>query len=177
MARGPRAVDVSVEARQFVELFGKASQVEPKLKTALRRNMRNAAKDIVKAVQAEVTKPPLSGGSSRSTRRSDEMGVGATPLRTAIARGIKQEIRTGANSKAVGVAIRASSSSLHGSRKKLVRRYDRGEWKHPVFGDKDIAWVSQKGRPYFGSVISKHKPQMRAAVQKAMDEAAASLTK
>lgn len=156
----PKAVDFSVEARDFVALLGKSSTFDKELKKGLRKQLRKAAQTGADAAKAEVLKPPLRSGSHPRSRG----------LRSGIARGIKVQVASGDNSARVGVFIRSTGSGLDGSRKKLVRRWDKGTFRHQVFGNKKV-WVSQSGRPYFGSVIEKQKPQIEVAVNAALDEA------
>lgn len=147
-----------VEADDFKRLFARSSQVDTKLRTALRRNIRDAATVAVADVQRTVLGTPV-------TRSAQPRSRG---LRAGIAAGVKVSIMTG-NTR-VGVAVT--------SRGFLARAYDkpgpRG-WRHPVFGNTGV-WVSQVGRPgYFTQVIPKHQPQITVAVRAAMQEAVDSL--
>lgn len=161
MASGPKAVDVSVDAADFARLLGRTSQLDPALKKALRKRVREAGVEAANASKDEVQKAPLQRG-----KRPKDRG-----LRAGIARGIKVQIAASANSKRVGVVIKSSGSGLPEVQKKLVRRWNRsGGFRHPLFGDKDH-WYPQKGRPYWGSVLSKKQPELARKVRQAMDEA------
>jgi len=148
-------VSVRVDTAQFRALFGKTSQVDKKLKTALRKNIREVTKAIVKDVQAEVLKPPTYKSAANTK---------STGLRKNIAANVKVKINTGAKP---GVTI--VSSGL------MARGYDgTRRWRHPVFGNFDV-WTSQFGRPYFRNVIEPRKDEVRKAVADAMEEALRSL--
>lgn len=154
---------LTADTSQFRALFGKSSQVDAKLRAALRKRLRQAAQ----AAAADARMAALQPGRT----------VGKHPtsagLRRGIAAGIKVSILTG-NTRA-GVVIRQDASGLTGSRRSLVRGWEaqRG-WRHPVFGNRG-AWAQQQGRPYFYEVIKRHQPQVTQAVEDAMRDAVASL--
>ncbi len=152
---------MSVDAKDFAELLGRTSRLSPELKKALRKRVREAGIEAAEAAKGEVLKPPLTHG-----RRPKERG-----LRRGIARGIKVQIAASQNAKRVGVVIKSSGSPLPADQKPLVRRWNRpGGWRHPLFGDRKH-WYPQKGRPYWGSVMSKQKPELERKVRQALDEA------
>lgn len=141
-----RPLDVRVEAPSFRALFGKTSQVEPKLKRALRRNIRRAGNAVADQMRSEV-------------------GTGAPGgLRAGIRAGIRVDVMTG--SAREGVRLRATGplSAAWESR--------RG-WKHPVFGH--AVWRRQHGRPYFFPTVASEIGTVRIAVEDAMREAVESL--
>jgi len=152
-------VTTHADTTEFKRLFDKSSQVDKKLMTALRRNIRVAGERAADASRREVD----SGGPSK------------TGLRMGIAAGIKVKVMTGARA---GVTIVASSAQMPAGKGSLVRAWEIGGgsakgWRHPVFG-KDV-WVTQKGHPYFAKTIFDRRNDVRAAVEKAMEEAARSL--
>lgn len=149
-ASGGAGVTVRADVTEFRRLFDKSSQVDKKLKTALRKNIRQAAGQAADAVKAE---------------------VGSGPLRSAIAAGIQVKVMTGARA---GVTIVASSKAMGPGQESLVRAWESSKgWRHPVFGGD--TWVQQHGHPYFRRTIESHRDQVRAAVENAMAEAVASL--
>jgi hypothetical protein len=154
------AGDFRVEASEFSQLLRDAKEFDRKLGLGIRRNIRDAAKPIVADVKATVQQPPP----------GDRPGSVGT--RAAIARGLSVRVSTGKNGG--GVTIAASSKALPANRKPMLRLYNKaGGWRHPVFGTG--AWAHQRGRPYFGSVIESHLDDVRAAVGRALDEAATAL--
>jgi len=150
---GSGAVTVHADTTEFKRLFAKSSQVEAKLKTALRRNIRQAAGVAADAVKSE---------------------VGSGNLRSKIAAGVSVKVMTGVRA---GVTIVASSKAMGPGQESLVRAWTkRAGWRHPVFG----TWLPdvppQVGNPgFFDRPITGRKEQIRKAVEAAMVEAAASL--
>ena len=164
---GDAQIDVHVDAGQFKRLFDKSSQVDKKLKTALRRNIRQVAELAADASRLEVTGHP--GGTVSATPTH-------TGLRLAIASGITVKVMTG---NRAGVTIVASSAQMPAGKGSLVRSWEIGGgsakgWRHPVFGNTG-AWVTQKGHPYFARTIYGRRDLVRTAVESAMSEALKSL--
>ena len=155
-----RAV-LRAEAQAFRDLFGKSSQVEPKLKAALRKRMKAAADTAAADVRAEVRKAPPSNGRGRS--RGTRAGIAA---------GIAVTIS--ASPTKVGVAIQASSKKLPDAQRAMVRAYNKPVFRHRVFGSD--TWVQQKGRPYFERPIAARRADVEEAVKAAMFDAIESLT-
>lgn len=197
--KGKGAVPLSADARQFKALLGKTSAFEPKLRTALRRRIREEADKGAKDARGEVVKAPQV--QADKPRR--------TGLRAGIAAGIKVQIAANGQRK-VGVFITSTGKGLPASKRRLVRLWDNDKgWRHPVYakGGKSIGkararaerakgkgalaegiarvgvnaarggatWVEQKGRPYFGSVIAKREQEIAEGVRRALEEAARSL--
>lgn len=152
---------LSVEAQAFNALFGKSSEVEPKLKAALRKRMKAAADQAAADVRAEVQKAPRSNGRGRSRG-----------LRKGIAAGVK--VTLSASPTKVGVAIQATGSKLPADQRRLVRAYNKPKFRHRVFGSS--TFVEQLGRPYFAKPIEDRQGDVQAAVQAAMRDAIESLT-
>lgn len=147
---------VEVDTKDFRTLFSRSSQVEPKLRTALRRNIRDAAKGVAEEVKAEAM-----GQGVTSARRARSRG-----LRASIAASVKVGILTGASRQGVRITEGAPMGAAW--------QADRG-WRHPVFGSRS-AWARQVGRPgYFYRTIGAGAPRVRSAVEDAMNEAVKSL--
>jgi hypothetical protein len=70
----------------------------------------------------------------------------------------------------VGVYIVASGKSLPESQRRLVRSFNRPTFRHPVFGDR-TSWVVQQGHPYFDKTIEAKEPEVRKAIEDAIDTA------
>lgn len=195
MARPP--VEMSADEKDFVKFFGKTSELGPKLKTKLRKEIKLAGEELVLKVQSEVKKPPLQP--HRGARKPRSRG-----LRAKIASGVG--VKMSATGKNVGAIVKVDSSALPADQKKLVKKYNSAKgWRHPVF-DRKISkaktsaatyramgssarasgmvqhardtqkWIPQKGRPYFGSVIEKNHKLVTDAIHTAVDEAKKSLS-
>lgn len=137
-----------------------AKAFDKDLALRLKRNIRDAAKPVVAEVKRKAQEAPPGGG-----RRS----VGT---RAAIARGVG--VRIGTGKRGGSVTIAASPRYLPPERRAMVRAYNAPSFRHPVFGNRDV-WRSQSGNPYFGSVILANAGKLRAAVEAALNEAAAAL--
>jgi hypothetical protein len=149
-----------VDAAQFRALAGKSSQLPARLKRELRKEIRAAAMPAADDAKTTVMQAPASGGHGPSTG-----------LRQELADGIKVTLMTGKNA---GVAIRSTGAGMDGGKRKLIRAYDKpAGWRHPVF--QTGVWVQQLGRQYFKTRIATHKPDVDAAVRRALQTALNSL--
>ena len=144
-----------VNLDDFRRLAGKTSDLEPRLKRELRSAFRIAAE--------------LAADESRLT--IDAGGPSKTGLRLGIAAGIKVKLMTG---KTAGVRIVSGYSQLPENKRAMPRTMNKPTFRHPVFGNTDV-YVEQTGRPFFGSVIYKHRPAFEAAAREAMQKALDSL--
>lgn len=188
---GKRAVDLSVDAREFHRVLAMAKQFDRTFYTNLRRDLRAAADIAAVDVRREVLKPSMvqkkrllrkptkventaTGTLQAPTNKKDTAAQQAHEhhLRARIAKGVKLQISASEKSRRVGVFIVSRGSDP--ASKALKRSWDREKgWRHPVWqkGNKKDKWVTQYGRPYFGGVIQKHQPQIEAAVRKALSDA------
>ncbi|MDQ1247700.1 MAG: hypothetical protein QG597_2071 [Actinomycetota bacterium] len=164
VAVGKRAVDLDVDAKQFYEVLTLARVFDKKLYTGLRRDLRKAGEGAAKSVRAEVVKEPGSA--------PVEFSRG---LRANLASGIRVQIKASESSRQVGVFIASTGKSA--ASKQLKRSYDKPKgWRHPVWQrGADPVWTTQKGRPYFGSVIAKQEPAIAKAVKVVLDRAVDSI--
>lgn len=178
------SAEFTVDTKDFRTLFARSSKVESKLRTALRRRIRDAAKGVAEDVKAEALKPGEGVGTKagwtprivrtkngtrvRMERKYDySTGRGrSTGLRQNIAGAVKVGILTGNSRSGVRITTNAPLAGAWQAR--------RG-WRHPVFDDRDT-WVQQKGRPdYFYGTVWDGRDQVKSAVESAMQEAADSL--
>lgn len=178
------SADFTVDTKDFRELFARSSQVEPRLRTALRRRIRDAAKGVAEDVKTEALQPgegvgkkggwtprtvrTKTGTRVRLERRYDySAGRGrSTGLRQNIADAVKVGILTGNARSGVRIATNGTLAGAWQAR--------RG-WRHPVFDDR-VAWVQQKGRPgYFYGTVWAGRDHVRGAVEAAMQDAIDSL--
>lgn len=156
-----RAIDVSVQAKDFVDLFGASSKVHDALKRRLRKNIRSAADELADDVRAEVDRIPSSGRDSHA-------------VRAGIRRGIKVSINARGGQR-VGVFIVGDSSGLAERQRGLQIKFNRDLFKHPAFarGPRgEWHWVGQHGHPYFDKPIIAGLDRVRVAVESALDQAA-----
>ncbi len=159
---------MEVDATSFRALLGRSSQVEPKLRASLRRNIRRAADGLAEQVKAEAMQDGGGAGASAGWGASIRRAKGgeSTGLRQGIAAGVKVAIMTGQSREGVRIT---SSGFLSGA-----WQAQRG-WRHPIFGNRS-AWMQQHGRPgFFYRTISAGRGEVRVAVESAMAEAISSL--
>lgn len=178
---GKRAVDVSVDAREFHRVLKMAKEFDKTFSTNLRRDLRNAAELAAGDVRREVKRAPNKAiAATRLHKQKVVAGhtfaFGRHDLRQHIAQGVKVQIAASAKGRKVGVFIVSRGSDP--ASKMLKRAWDREKgWRHPVLPGKkprdQWTWAPQVGRPYFGSVIQSKSPQIEAAVKRALDKAVA----
>lgn len=155
-------LEIEVTSPDIRDLLRRAKAFEPRLATALRRNLRTAGKIAVQAVQDEV-------------QTGWPKGKQHTGLRAGIARGVGVDVSTGTSAKRIGVFVVASGKGLPANQKALVRKINRDTFKHPVFGNK-TSWVVQRGHLYFDRPIAAKAPKIQSLVEDAMDEALKAMT-
>lgn len=143
-------ITAQFDPAQFREFMRRVKQFSPSLSTALRRRLRQAGADAVKDMRDTV----LNGSDGRG-------------IRTAIASGIKTTVATGAARQ--GIRIEASGAKLSPKHRQMLRLYNKPTFRHPVYGRGP--WVTQQGRPFFGSIIRRHEDTMRAAILDALNDA------
>ena len=134
-----------VTADDFRALVGRSSQMEPKLKAALRRRLRTAGEAAAGDVRAALGSGPAGG----------------------IRSGITVRVSIAAAGKGAGVRIVASGP--------MAPAWEAaGGWKHPVYGNRSV-WAKQMGHPYFRKIIHGRRDQVKTAVEDALREALESL--
>ncbi len=192
VAVGKRAIDLSVDAREFHRVLNMAKEFDKKVSQNLRRDLKAAAKVAQLDAKAEVRKPPLKEVTrtlkktrfySRTQTGMEEVAHGKRSphhLRNRLAEGVKISLQ--ASQRRVGVFITSVGSD--DASKALKKYWDSPKgWRHPIYPGKkprsEWTWTKQHGRPYFGSVIERHIPQVEVAVRKALADAvtAASVAK
>jgi len=147
------AIVGKVNVDEFRRLAGKTSTLPATLKRELRASIRLAAERA-----ADDSRQVISGGAS------------STGLRLGIAAGIRVTVMTG---NTAGIRISTAVSQMPDNKRKLVRAMDKPSFRHPIYGS-DV-WVEQPGRPYFASVIYKHRDDVAQEIQRAMQKALDSL--
>ena len=191
------AYKVEVNAEQFTQLLGKTSTLPRRLKTELRSKVKDAAAAAAADSIRTVQEPPLERGKhprNKGLRRAIASNIkvvlmannakGAGVKIKASAAGLEGDRKklVRAYDRAGGwrhpVFARIHKASKTASVLKAVghkseaRALTRAQEKRRRAG---ATWVHQKGRPYFASVINKHKDAVAKAVDTALKEALESL--
>lgn len=188
VAAGKRAVDISVDAREFHRVMAMAKEFDRTYYLKLLAKLRKAGAEARLDSKAEVKKAPMKEVtrsvrrfgilSKKSTTLQDSGKVGRSHrLRLGISKGIKMQIAASERGRKVGVFIVSAGSDP--ASKALKRSYDQEKgWRHPNYPGKkpreQWTWTQQHGRPgYFGNTLNKHRPQFEAAVKEALDQTVA----
>ncbi len=133
---------VSIRSRDFQDFQARARVVDRRILPRLRKEIKSLGGDSLAESKATVLLPPPDD--------SPEWSVGA---RQAIAGGMRVQLSFG--KATAGVRLIASPNRLDPKQRLFLAAYNQPSWRHPVFGNSSV-YVTQKGRPYFGSVIAKH---------------------
>jgi hypothetical protein len=133
---------VSIRSRDFQDFQRRAKAVDKRIIPKLRKEMKSLGAGSLDASKATVLLPPPGD--------SPEWSVGA---RQAIADGMRVQLSFG--KATAGVRLIASPNRLDPRQRSFLAAYNLPQFRHPVFGNRNV-YVTQQGRPYFGSVISKH---------------------
>lgn len=146
--------------RDFRVVAGKLKAAgNGQLRRELGRNMREAARPMVTAMQQAVQATESAGvrGGGGQQRREFTLGrakkttelirkraaVGRG-LRSTVARTLRIKMTTGARS--ARVEIRSDTKLMPAGQRKLPRHMNTGRWRHPVMGNRDV-WVGQTVTP------------------------------
>lgn len=155
--RDDRGVQVVIDPQEWYRLKKELDSFDPELARALRKRIRNAGNLAKEEVQKTLRLPSPDGG--------DDSGEG----RAALAAATRVSVSFG--KKAAGAKIITSSSKLPAENRGLLHVYNKESFRHPVYGNENV-WVAQKGRPYFGAVITRMIGKaIQAEVHKALDDA------
>lgn len=182
---------LDVDTASLRSVLQALKQIDPKLATNLRRELRESGEEIVAAQRAELAeRAPKVAGRSESWRlitpkrgkngkarrpylaRRVDYHAGATrvggdsDLRQQIADGLRTRVVTGA--KREGVEVKTTGPRIGGSN--MARVWQKKQFRHPVFGGE--GWAVQFGHPYFFGPVTDHlRYRMQDRVKKAIDAA------
>ncbi|MGZ4617180.1 MAG: hypothetical protein ACXV3F_00320 [Frankiaceae bacterium] len=133
-------MDASVELPLLAKRLKAAGEVG--IRREMVAGLRNAAKPMIPYLRgAAGVDLPQGGGLAEK--------VATQP--------IKASVRT--SPRTAGVSIRAQFT-----------RTNRGRWRHPVFGNRDV-WVSQTYEPakgWFDNTAKEHTPEAKAEMEKVL---------
>lgn len=127
-------------------LLASVKAFDKNLATGLRRTLRQQGQSAIQDMRGV-----LGGG---------EVGG-------AIGAGIRVQIQTAKSRQ--GIRIQATTSKMPSGKEPLVKAFNKATFRHRVYGGN--VWVNQSGRPYFGSVIYKHRDEIRSGVEAALADA------
>jgi hypothetical protein len=187
-------VEFDIDAPDLRTLLQALREVEPKLATALRRELRRAG-DVIIADQRDILagpKPgsiavtgkrwrlvrPKNGGTPYLARRNvyeegESREGGVSNLRDQISRGLKTRVVAGKTRQSV--QVRTTGPNADGYNMALV--WNKRLFRHPVFGHAGSTFVYQQGQPYFFAPIQKNQAEVRDRIAAAADDAIRSITR
>jgi len=147
---------LSVNATELSRFGVIADQFDKGVKAGLRKRIRN----IVKGTTEEVKRSVRDGASGDSSVGSRDAIAASTSFRLSFA------------SRSAGGKITTSNARLDRAHKGFAAAYNEASFRHPVYGNK-ATWVSQSGRPYFGSTILEHMdgPEVKKEIEAALTDA------
>lgn len=140
MAEG---IEFDIDAPDFRTLITQVREVEPRLATALRRELRRSGDSIISRQRAE---------------------VGSGEVRDQIAAGLRTRVTAGRTRQSVSIV---SSGPRRGGAS-LAKVFERKTFRHPIFGTGE--WVQQDGHPYFNKPAQQGFDEMRERLADVIDE-------
>ena len=157
---GNGGIDVKIDTSDWNRVYSTLREFDPVLARGLRRNVRVAA-----TVGSEAVKAAL--------HQATPEGSPSGPVREALIAGTRVAVSFSA--KAAGARITTSGSKLPSGHEAMLKLYNSGSWRHPVFGDR-ANWVEEQGHPYFEKSIEEViSPTMYAQIGGALEEAIAAI--
>jgi len=166
--------------------LGALKDIDPKLATNLRRELRESGEDIISEQRRALTKrPPRVAGASRKLtlikpkngrkpywafrttyQPGDPREGGVSHLRDKIAAGLRTRVTTGKTRQ--GVEVRTTGPRNDGYN--MARIWQKKQFRHPIFNSSH--WATQFGQDYFfGPVTSELRNNMRDRIDNAVQDA------
>jgi hypothetical protein len=157
------AVELTIEQRALLEL-GRALKREEdgkQLRRDLLRELKKPLAPAVAEIKSGVMAMPVHGGIPPA---------GGEPLRPAVAKRIRSEVKL--SGKAIGVRVRARRTPAVRNFAHAPKRINSAKgWRHRVYGSD--RWVVQMGNPgYFDEPLEERRGEFRRSVLEAMDATA-----
>jgi hypothetical protein len=152
-------LDFTVEPKSVADLRRMSTRVRrsmdgPALRRDAVKQLRAAVKPVERDVKAAALALPASAGSA---------GV----LRRRIAGAVGTQVRL--SGRSAGVRLRVRKTPL-GSAENLPQRMNTGQWRHPVYGNRDV-WVTQHSRRgWFDATARAARPRVRRQVKQVFDD-------
>lgn len=178
-----------IETPDLRGLLAGLKDVEPKLATNLRRELRQSGDGIIAAQKSILAgRPPRVGGSTKKLRLitprngrrpyfafrttyqpGDTRVGGVSNLRDQIAQGLRTRVATGKTRQSVEVRTGGPRNDGYN----MARVWQSAQFRHPVFGDQND-WSTQFGQSYFFAPITAElRELMRGRIQQSIDDALA----
>jgi hypothetical protein len=137
-------VSFDIDSPDLRSLLTALKEVEPKLATDLRRELRRSGDAII-------------------GKQRDALGSGDT--RDAIGSGLRTRVTAGKTRQSISV----SSSGPKRGGANMAKLFELRRFRHPVFGSG--TWVEQSGFPYFNTPARSGFDEMRERIADVVDDA------
>lgn len=152
-------ISFDIEQPDLRGLLASIKEINPKLVTRLRRELRSSGEEII----------------DEQKRRLRQGGGSSTGLRDRIEQGLKTRVVAGKTRQ--GVDIRTSGPRVGGYN--MARVMQATTFRHPVFGSS--TWVEQSGHPYFfepatSEVRDLVRNRIESVIEAAIADAAKTIT-
>jgi hypothetical protein len=192
-ARG--GISITADQAAFRDALSALKAIDANTYKALRSEIRSIGKRIMReqeqAVKSTSSRGSRSGGAKtralHAMRITADNGLSgsisasqarranrATSLRAAAAGALTLEVRErpSARARESGVRIRMRAGKMPGDQKRLPKNMNRGRWRHPVFGNKEV-WVSQQTDPpgWFDETFDRQRASATDAITDAFTRA------
>lgn len=143
-------IEFDIDAPDFRRLIQQVREVEPRLATALRRELRRSGDSIIARQRAE---------------------LGSGDVRSQIAAGLRTRVTAGTTRQSVSIVT--NGPRVGGA--SLAKVFERRTFRHPVFGRDE--WVEQAGHPYFNQPVKEGFDDMRERLADTVDDTIRSITR
>lgn len=154
---GSGGIAIQIDSAEWYRLSKQLRAYDPKLLTALRKRLRNAGQFAVNKIRANLAMPSPDGGPD--TGKSRDILARATKVTISFSQ------------KQAGAKVTTSGRNLPPENRAVLKVYNKHQFRHPVFGDKQT-WVTQRGRPYFAEAFESELLRVaRQEIEDALDEA------
>lgn len=180
----------TLDATDFVTAARVLKAVEPELRKAMLKGVRQAATPLRNDLRAAVKATSANASSTNMTRalwvlsryrgtnweRAGRSALRRSGLRDGVARSIRIVAKSSGFAGQAGVRISTSGQGLPPDQRTLPRRMNKGSWSHPVYGNRN-AWVKQTVSPpgWWSSTARRSGPAAREGVKAAVREALVAL--
>jgi len=181
----PRSFEVTPGA-EWAAAVKRLRSADKVIRTELNKEIRQITAPIVRDMRREImsmesSATGMSGGAKgrarvaveRSSNRAKARETAGRKLQSdgfSLRKTIAQSLRTKItySGRTQGVRIRVDPTKLGRAGRKLPKNIDKGQWRHPVFGDREN-WVVQTVKPgWFTGVAQRYQAQARSDIMQAM---------
>lgn len=170
------------------EVLADLREFDRALATETRRRLRQAADGAIEEMRRVLAEPSpgvvtqvhsrmeFAQGKRGIYARRRVTGFDTAAAKGAQSRGARDAVAAGLRTRVVAGKSR-QTIRITGSGEAFARSYNLPRWRHPVrfnpatTSAKNVPWVEQAGRPYFGAVVAKQRAEIYRRVDEALADA------